>query len=85
MHSNYFEPKVFNQGKIMQTKTTLIYTQYTYEKRWSLTSDKDALRMIEEEMPQTDAPSTLGYIIAQLKKGKTITFGECRFRGEKVE
>lgn len=57
-----------------------IYTQYTYEKTWQKTSKKDALRMIEEEMPDTDAQSTLSYILAEIKKGKTITLGACRFK-----
>jgi len=57
-----------------------IYTQYTYEKRWQKTSIKDALRMIEDEMPDTDAQSTLSYIVAEIKKGKTITLGQCRFK-----
>ncbi len=56
-----------------------IYTQYIYEKKWQKTSQKDALRMIEEEMPEADAESTLKYIISQIEKGKTITLGECRF------
>ena len=56
-----------------------IYTQYTYEKKWQKTSQKDALSMIEEEMPDTDAEGTLKYIITQIEKGKTITLGECRF------
>ena len=58
-----------------------IYTQYTYEKKWQKTSQKDALRMIEEEMPDTDAEGTLKYILSQIEKGKTITLGECRFKG----
>lgn len=57
-----------------------IYTQYTYEKKWQKTSQKDALRMITEEMPDTDAEGTLKYILSQIQKGKTITLGECRFR-----
>jgi hypothetical protein len=57
-----------------------IYTQYTYEKKWMKTSQKDALRMIEEEMPETDANGTLKYILAEIQKGKTITLGECRFK-----
>ena len=56
-----------------------IYTQFTYEKTWQKTCQKDALRMIEEEMPDTDAEGTLKYIISQIEKGKTITLGECRF------
>lgn len=59
-----------------------IFTQYTYEKKWQKTSQKDALSMIEEEMPDTDAEGTLKYIISQIEKGKTITLGECRFRSK---
>ena len=57
-----------------------LYTQYSYEKKWSKTIEKEALRMIEEEMPETDAKGTLSYIMAEIKKGKTITLGDCRFR-----
>ena len=57
-----------------------IYSQYTYEKKWMKTSQKDALRMIEEEMPEADADGTLKYILAEIQKGKTITLGECRFK-----
>lgn len=57
-----------------------LYTQYTYEKKWQKTSQKDALRMISEEMPDTDAEGTLKYILSEIQKGKTITLGECRFR-----
>jgi len=57
-----------------------LYTQYTYEKRWIKTSQKEALRMIKEEMPETDAEGTLTYILNEIIKGKTITLGECRFK-----
>jgi hypothetical protein len=57
-----------------------IFTQYSYEKKWSKTTEKEALRMIEEEMPETDAQGTLSYIVTEIKKGKTITLGDCRFR-----
>ncbi|UPT76580.1 hypothetical protein MN086_05870 [Sulfurovum sp. XGS-02] len=60
-------------------KLVELYTQYTYEKRWQKTSEKDALRMIAEEMPETDPEATLKYIISQIEKGKIITLGECRF------
>ena len=59
-----------------------IYTQYTYEKKWMKTSQKDVLRMIEEEMPETDTQGTLKYILSEIQKGKTITLGECRFKAE---
>ena len=57
-----------------------IYTQYTYEKKWLKTSQKDALRMINEEMPETDAEGTLKYILSEIAKGKTVTLGACRFK-----
>ena len=57
-----------------------IYTQYIYEKKWSITSQKEALCMISEEMPHSDAEGTLSYILSEIKKGKTITLGECRFK-----
>ena len=57
-----------------------LYTQYTYEKKWMKTSQKDALRMIEEEMPETDAEGTLKYILSEIAKGKTVTLGGCRFK-----
>jgi len=57
-----------------------LYTQYTYEKKWTKTSTKEALSMISEEMPDADAEGTFAYILAEITKGKTITLGECRFR-----
>jgi len=57
-----------------------ILTQYSYEKKWSKTTEKEALRMIEEEMPETDPQGTLLYILREIKKGKTVTLGDCRFR-----
>jgi len=56
-----------------------LYTKYSYEKKRSKTNEKDALRMIVEEMPETDAKGTLSYIVAETKKGKTITLGDCQF------
>lgn len=56
-----------------------IYTQYSYEKKWMKTTQQDALRMIEEEMPETDPQSTLKYILSEITKGKMVTLGGCRF------
>jgi len=44
------------------------------------TSQKDALRMIAEEMPETDAEGTLKYILSEISKGKTVTLGGCKFK-----
>lgn len=59
-----------------------LYTQYTYEKKWTKTSEKEALRMISEEMPETDVEGTLAYILAETAKGKTVTLGACRFKSD---
>ena len=59
-----------------------LFTQYTYEKKWVKTSEKDALKMIADEMPETDPAATLQYILSEIKKGKTITLDTCRFRQE---
>jgi hypothetical protein len=58
----------------------VVLTQFLNEKRWVATSTEDALKIIQDEMPQTDAKATLDYIISQIKNGKTITLGECRFK-----
>jgi hypothetical protein len=58
----------------------VVLTQFLNEKRWVATSIEDALKIIQDEMPQTDAKATLDYIISQIKNGKTITLGECRFK-----
>ena len=58
-----------------------LYTQYDYEKKWQKTTHKEALKMISEEMPETDAEATLHYILTQIAKAKSVTLGSCRFRG----
>jgi len=57
-----------------------MYTQYIYEKKWTKTTTKDALKIIAEEMPETDVDGTLIYILEEMGKGKTITLGSCRFK-----
>ena len=74
------EPFFAELGWVQQVE---LYTQYTYEKKWTKTSKKDALHMISEEMPETDEEGTLAYIMREIQKGKTITLGECRFKTNK--
>lgn len=57
-----------------------IQTQYTYEKTWTQTLEKDLLRIIEEEIGDADPKGTLSYIEASIKNGKVITVGSCRFK-----
>jgi len=57
-----------------------IQTQYTYEKTWTDTSEKDLLRIIEEEIGDADPKGTLDYIVESIKDDKVITVGSCRFR-----
>ena len=58
-----------------------IQTRYNYEKIWTLTQERDLLRIIEEEVGDTSS-GTLAYIKETIKKGKTISVGSCRFRKE---
>lgn len=60
-----------------------IQTQYSYEKTWTDTNEKDLLRMIEEEIGDADPKGTLEYVKEAIKSGKTITVGSCRFRTQK--
>jgi len=65
------------------SETARLLTRFVREKRWVPTSRKDALRLIQEEMPQTDAEATLAYIEAETARGKTVTLGECCFKHDK--
>ena len=58
-----------------------IQTQYSYEKTWTKTDEKDLLKIIEEEVGDADPKGTLTYIKEAIKGGKTITVGSCKFRG----
>ena len=57
-----------------------IQTQYSYEKNWTLTNEKDLLRMIEEEIGDADAKGVLIYIKDAVSEGKIVTIGSCKFR-----
>ncbi|HIP21175.1 MAG TPA: hypothetical protein EYG70_08645 [Sulfurimonas sp.] len=57
-----------------------IQTQYHYEKTWTDTTDKDLLRMIEEEIGDADTEGTLKYVKEVVKNGKVIGIGQCKFR-----
>jgi hypothetical protein len=58
----------------------IIQTQYSYEKTWSDTSEKDLLRIIEEEVGDADPAGTLAYVQSVVKTGKIITVGTCKFK-----
>ena len=62
-----------------------IQTQYNYEKIWTDTSEKDLLRMIEEEIGDADPLGTLVYVKEAIKGGKVISVGSCKFREKKAE
>ena len=61
----------------------IIQTQYSYEKIWTDTNEKDLLRIIEEEIGDADPKGTLLYIQEAVKNSKVISVGDCKFR-EKV-
>ena len=69
----------------MSKEKPVILTQFLHEKRWVPTTRSDALKLIVEEMPQADAEGTLAYILSEVKKGKSITLGECRFKLDKQD
>jgi len=60
-----------------------IQTQYSYEKTWTKTNEKDLLRIIEEEVGDADSKGTLIYIKEAIKKGKVLSVGSCKFRLER--
>ena len=61
-----------------------IETQYNYETNWTPTSEKDLLRIIEEEVGDADATGTLLYIKDTIKNNtKIISVGSCKFRMKK--
>lgn len=62
-----------------------IQTQYYYEKIWTDTTDKDLLRMIEEEIGDADTQGTLLYVKEAVKNGKVIRVGECKFREKLIK
>ena len=58
-------------------------TRYNYEKTWTLTQERDLLKIIEEEVGDADCQGTLFYIKEAVKGGKEITVGSCKFRMKK--
>lgn len=59
-------------------------SQFYYERTWSKTSEKEVLRLIQEEFPDVPAEATFAYVVEECKKGKTITIGECKFKEDKA-
>ena len=57
-----------------------IETKYNYEKEWRETSQKDLLKIIEEEVGDAGVEGTLLYIKEAIKSGKSIGVGDCKFR-----
>ncbi|MDF1876786.1 hypothetical protein JHD47_03035 [Sulfurimonas sp. SAG-AH-194-L11] len=57
-----------------------IQTQYSYEKIWIDTTEKDLLRMIEEEIGDVDPAGTLRYVKEAVKNTKVISVGSVKFR-----
>ena len=58
-------------------------TQFYYEKIWSKASEKEVLRLIQDEFPDIPPEETFKYVEHECKQGKTITIGECRFKKDK--
>ena len=60
-----------------------IEIKYNYEKIWTLTQEKDLLKIIAEEVGDAGVEGTLLYIKEAIENGKTITVGSCKFRMKK--
>jgi len=60
-----------------------IETRYNYEKRWTLTPERDILKIIEEEIGSDDVQGVLMYIKEAIKGGNEISVGTCKFRIQK--
>ncbi len=58
----------------------VILTQFIREKRWVPASREEALKIIADEMPETDPEGTLAYLLSEVKKVSQVTLGECRFK-----
>ena len=58
----------------------IIQTQYSYEKIWTDTEEKELLRIIEEEIGSADPKGTLTYVKVSVEAGKTISVGSCKFK-----
>jgi hypothetical protein len=57
-----------------------IETKYNYEKTWTITNEKDLLKIIEDEIGGDGADGVLKYIKESIAKGKTVSVGDCKFR-----
>ena len=57
-----------------------IQTKYNYEKTWTLTQEKDLLKIVEEEVGDADVSGVLQYIKEAIKNNKEISVGSCKFR-----
>lgn len=60
-----------------------IQTKYNYEKVWTMTSENDILKIIEEEVGSEGAQGVYTYLKEALKDGKEISVGACKFKIEK--
>jgi len=60
-----------------------VETRYGYEKIWSVTQERDLIRIIAEEVGDADTQGVLTYIYEAIKDGKTITVGSCKFRKQR--
>jgi hypothetical protein len=59
-----------------------LMTQFVYETRWTKVSDEEAIRLINDEMKESDGAGILKYVKEAGRNGKVITIGECRFKLE---
>jgi len=69
-------------GNILMSKIE-IETKYNYEKIWTLTSEKDLYKMIEDEIGGIAVEGTLQYLKECIQQEKELEIGTCKFRKKK--
>ena len=55
-------------------------TQFYYETTWSKVSDKEVLKLIQDEFKDIPAEGTFEYVKDECEKGKIVSIGESRFK-----
>jgi len=62
-----------------------IQTKYNYEKTWTITTEKELLKIIEDEIGNADPEGTLLYVKEAISLGKVLSIGDCKFRIQKKD
>lgn len=59
-----------------------LLSKYHYEKTWQVTTHKDLLTILKEELPDAPPEAMIQYIQEACKKGKTVRFIDIAFKAK---